>query len=141
MATFNDLYNQFLQLSHQDRVQIAKNGVAQTYDYLDKNGANDDVKLGFFIILIGLLIGADGKITPNETDLFNKIFGAELTPQQLIDTVSEATTNENFGALNDVIDAMDDETKGAALAVALVIISADGEIDDNERAVFEELYR
>ena len=137
---FNDVYNQFLGFSHQERINCAQNGTAKVLDYLKSKGVSDDFYAAFFGSLIGLFIGADGKITPNETDVFNQVFGTKYSPSELIDYVSKVTTEENYKVLNDVVDGMDEDTKFAACVIALAVIAADGDIDETEAALFEELW-
>ena len=138
---FNDIYNQFLGLSHQERINVARNCTGKLIEFLKGLNADGEFMGAFFGTLLGLFIGADGKITPNEADIYNQIFGTQLSPAELVEFVSKCLTQENYDALNDFVDRMDDENKAAACFIVLAVITADGEIDETEAGLFEELLR
>ena len=140
-AGFKEVYDQFLGYSHQERVNWAIGCSDEVFEYLEKQGVEKDQIGAFFVVLVGLFIGVDGKITPSEAQMFNEIFGSNHNPGDLVDLVSNVTTNEHFNAVNSIIDGMPDEMKAKACAVALVIIASDGEITEDEANVFEELWR
>lgn len=139
-SEFKEVYDNFLAASHQERINAARNGVGIVLKYLKGQGADDDFLGAFFGTLLGLFIGSDGKITPNEADIYNQVFGTSYSPQELVEYVSQCTTAENYKILNDIVDSMDEDTKVAACVIVLAIITADGEIDETEAGLFEELW-
>ncbi len=136
---FNDVYKTFLNLSHQERVNVAGNATAQVIKYLEGKGAESDLIGAFFGTLLGLFIGADGKITPSEADIYNQLFGTKYSPNELVDYVNSCLTKENYDAVNGIVDNMDKDNKYACCYIVLAIITDDGEIDETEAGLFEEL--
>ena len=139
-SAFNEVYDKFLSFTHQERINCAVNGTAKVYTYLKEQGADDEFAGSFFAVLIGLFIGADGQITANEASVFNEVFGTNFTPSDLVDYISQVTNEENYKAVNEIVDRMDEDTKFAACVIVLAVIAADGDINNTEAALFEELW-
>ena len=141
MSQYSDFYKQFTDLSHEKRMNLCKNSVAELIDYFKQRGLSEhkDFVLSFFTSLIGYFIGADGKVTPNETAIFNEIFGTHYDPGQLAKLLPDYMTSKNFAALDEFIDGMDEEHKNYACYIVLAVVSADGEVSDKEALLFEKI--
>ena len=101
--------------------------------------SNEEI-IHFYIKLIGLAIGVDGRITPSETDMFNTVFGTGFDPDDLVAIISNVTAKEIYDEVNKTVDEMDPEDKSSACVVVLSVIAADGEIDRNESLLFEGIW-
>ena len=139
-TAFKNVYDQFLEFSPQERISCAKNGLAKTLPYLKQQGMEEKEIVIFFIEIIGLFIGADGKITPNEATVFNKVFGTDFGASDLVSIVSKVTNKEVYDRVNKMVEAMDEGTKFAACTAVLAVIAADGEISEDEATLFEDLW-
>ena len=139
-SMFQNVYEQFLEFSPQERISCAKTGLAKTIPYLKSKGMDDNDIIIFNIEIVGLFIGADGKITPNEANVFNKVFGTAFEASDLVAIVSKVTTKEVYDRINKVIDGMEEEVKFAACTAVLAVIAADGEISEDEATLFEDLW-
>ena len=139
-SAFKEVYDQFLAVNHQQRINAAVNGVAEVFKYLEARGADADIQRSFFGTFLGLFIGVDGTITPEEASIFNEIFGTKYAPQELVEFVSQCLTSENYEAINGIVDAMDEETKAKACWIALAVIAADGKVTEEEANLFEDLW-
>lgn len=135
------VYEDFLRLSRQERINVAKNATGEVLEYFKAHGLLEDREfaLSFFNSLIGYFIGADGKVTPNETAIFNEVFSVNYTPGELAAYLPKFMKAENYAALNEFIDAMDEQHKNYCCFIILAVISADGEISGREKQLFEEI--
>ena len=134
-----EVYNHYLGLSAEERFDYANNAAGAVASFLQAQGCADDDIFGFVLNLVGLAIGADGYITPEETTILNRLFGWSYKPQDLAEFAGNSATVDNLRALDNIVDSMDNDTKLAACVVVLAVISADGEIEENEAAALEIL--
>ena len=134
-----DVYNHYLGLSAEERKNYADNAAGKVADTLHNKGLKDEDIARFILSLLGLAMGADGKITQSEADILNRLFNSNYTPHELVDFVSSVSSVDSLRALDKVVDSLDDDTKVAACVVVLAVISADGDIDENEAAALEIL--
>ena len=143
MGTKSDFYQQFLDLSEEERMNLCKNSINALMEYFEERGYlddNQDFALSFFTSLIGFFIGADTKVTPNETKIFNEIFGVNYTPADLAKFLPGLLTPENFMALDEFIDGMSEDLKRYSCFIILAVISADGDISEREEGLFERIF-
>ena len=138
---YSEFYQKFIDLSREERMNLCKNATGQLLEAFQKRGLleNQDFALSFFGSLIGFFIGADGKVTPNETAIFNEIFGANYSPSDLAGILPKMMDTENFVALDDFIDGLSQEEKNLACYIILAVISADGEVSEREARLFERI--
>ena len=141
MGQYEDFYKQFTDLSHEQRINLAKNATGELLEFFEKKGLleDKDFAVAFFTSLIGYFIGADGKVTPNETAIFNEIFGTNYTPQDLVKLLPNLMSTENFLSLDEFIDSMDQEQKQLCCYIILAVIAADGEVTQKEAYLFERI--
>ena len=141
MSKYNDFYKRYINLSQTERMKLCKDSVADIMKYFDKQGLlkNEDFAISFFSSLIGYFIGVDGQVTSNETAIFNEIFGSNYSNSELAKFLPNLMSNDNFKALDEFIDSMDEEHKCLCCYVVLAVISADGEVTSKEAALFEKI--
>ena len=138
---YNEFYQKFIDLSRDERMNLCKNATGELLEAFKKRGLleNQDFALSFFTSLIGFFIGADGKVTPNETAIFNEIFGVNYSPNELAGFLPKIMDTDNFIALDDFIDGLTQEEKNFACYIILAVISADGEVSEREARLFERV--
>lgn len=145
MGNNDSAYKPFLDLSMEQRVNICQNAAAELFDFFKKVGLvekQSDLVTSFFTTLIGFSIAADWKVTPNETAIFNAVFGTQYNANELAGLLGNIRTNEkNLDALDEFIDAMQQEQKDLCCYIILAIASADGEISEYEENMFARIYR
>ena len=139
MSEFKSVYEKFESLSQEERIAAAKGATLDVLNYLNEKNYNDEFKSAFFVILIGALIGVDGTVTNSEVDIFNAVFATEFTAKDLVKTISQLSTKENMEVLDRIIDAMPEKVKLSACVLALTVISADGDVGDDEAALFQKI--
>ena len=139
MTEFKSVYEQFESLSQEDRIAAAKGATLDILNYLNEKNHNDDFKSAFFVILLGALIGVDGTVTESEVEIFNAVFATEFTSKDLVKTISQLSTKENMEILDRIIDSMPEKVKLSACVLCLTVISADGEVGEEEAALFQKI--
>ena len=141
MGQYSDFYKQFTDLTQEQRMNLCKNSVGELMKFFDEKGLleNQDFALSFFSSLIGYFIGSDGKVTGNEAAIFNEIFGTNYNVNELAKLLPSLMSTENYLALDEFIDGMDDEQKRLCCYIILAVISADGEVSDKESLLFEKI--
>jgi len=136
-----EIYDQFLGYTHQERINLAANAGGEVVDYLRAAGCTDEQCCFYFGSLIAIFLGADGKLTASEADLFNQVLGSNFQPEQLVEVVNNCSNQERFDYVNKVTDSMNDENKKKVLWVLLAVMADDGEISEQEEALFAEIFR
>ena len=141
MSQYSDFYKQFTELSQEQRMNLCKNSVAELMAFFKDRGLleHEDFALSFFTSLIGYFIGADGKVTSNEAAIFNELFGTSYSVNELAKLLPNLMSTENFIALDEFIDGMNEEQKRYACYIILAVISADGDVSDREALLFEKI--
>lgn len=141
MGQYSDFYKQFTDLSSQERMNLCKNSIGELMKFFKERGLleHEDFAISFFSSLIGYFIGADGKVTSNEAAIFNEIFGTNYSVNELAKFLPNLMSTDNYLALDDFIDGMNEEQKRFACYIILAVISADGEVSDRESLLFEKI--
>ena len=136
---FEIMYEMFLELSEEKRAEIAYNSSHEIYKYFMKKGEDEDCVLGFIGALFGYFIGSDGVVSPKETALHNGMWKTNYTPEEMTNYVKLCRDNLEFEELDEVVDDLPPEIKEYACQVVLTVLTADGELTEEEKRLFEEL--
>ena len=141
MSEYTDFYKQFTDLTEQQRMNLCQNAIAELMEDFEKRGLlkHEDFAISFFTSLIGFFIGADEKVTRSEAAIFNEIFSTHYSPEELAKFLPNLMTADNYIALDEFIDGMDQRQKQLACYVILGVISADGEVTEREAALFQRI--
>lgn len=141
MGQYSDFYKQFTSLSQEERMNLCKNSIGELMKFFDEKGLleHQDFAVSFFSSLIGYFIGVDGKVTSNEAAIFNEIFGTQYSVSDLAKLLPNLMSTENYLALDDFIDGMEERQKLLCCYIILAVISADGEVSDRESLLFEKI--
>lgn len=139
MSHFKDIYKQFEEASTDEKLVAARGAAGEVMAFLNDKTKDSDFKTGFFLILLGTLIGVDGTVTQAEVDVFNAVFDTDYTSKDLVRLISNLSTKENMELIDRVIDSMPEKIKLSTCVLALTVLSADGKIDDEEAKFFEKI--
>lgn len=136
---FRELYQQYVNHSHEQRVAVAQKAAANVLAALDQGGIEDEVKFSFLTNVIKLFVSADKNCTELECRLFNDVLGTSLTYEQFYNLTNGGSDPQFIQAMDELIDALPDEVKVDVCTFGLTIIAADDTITGSEQAIFERI--
>ena len=75
----DDVFNKYLHMTYRQKVDVARETIADMADFLLKLEVGEEDRVNFYINLVRLFAGADQKFSLEECKLFNDIFSINLT--------------------------------------------------------------
>lgn len=136
---FRELYQQYVDHSHEQRVAVAQKAAANVLSALEQGGVEDEVKFSFLTNVIKLFVSADKNCTELECKLFNDVLGTSLTYEQFYNLTNGGSDPQFIQAMDEIIDSLPDEVKVDVCTFGLTIIAADDTITGAEQALFEKI--
>ena len=134
----DDVFNKYLHMTYRQKVDVARETIADMADFLLKLEVGEEDRVNFYINLVRLFAGADQKFSLEECKLFNDIFSINLTYKEFT-SLMVGHDEEFVDNMDKIIDMMDEEAKVSACSFGLVFLSVDRNITDSERKVFERI--
>ena len=139
MPTPNEIYQNFLNASDAQRLEIAKKSAYNLAAFLRDSGLDENTRTAFFFSVLGLFIAADLRVTNAETRMFNALFDANYTANELVENFSHCTQGEWIQKMDEIIDAMPEENKYDLCLLGLAFLTSDRELTKREIAIFEKI--
>lgn len=136
---FRELYQQYANQSHEQRVDIAQKAAANVLVALKDGGVDDDTTFAFLTNVIKLFVSADKNCTELECKLFNDVIGTSLTYEQFYNLTNGGSDPEFIKMMDDLIDSLPEEVKVDVCTFGLTIVAADDTITGAEQALFEKI--
>ena len=134
----DDVFNKYLHMTYRQKVDVARETIADMADFLLKLEVGEEDRVNFYINLVRLFAGADQKFSLEECKLFNDIFSINLTYKEFT-SLMVGHDEEFVENMDKIIDMMDEKAKISACSFGLVFLSVDRNITDSERKVFERI--
>lgn len=134
--TLQEYFEEFVNLSHEERVERAASAVRPIIDFLQAQGLDDQNVVKFFFYITALFTRADGETTYEEFKLFNDVTGFGVSEKDFNEFMAGGENPEFVNEMDKMIDSMSDEAKGAVCFYGLAFISADDTITVEEQKVF-----
>ena len=140
MASIKEMMQEVVNLDHDDRIKLGKSALKDIITILENNGVKDDEKQLIFVLsLIKLFVSADKKCSKAELDLVNSILNSTLTYDEFYEMTNNGADPEFINELDDVVDSLTQEEKGAIVLFGLCIIAADEKITVEEQQIFMKI--
>ena len=139
MFDLDAIYEDFLKLSFEEKVDSAREYISEIAETLLKLGVEENKRIKFYLALTLMFVSADKSASEAEVKLFNEIFGTTFKVEEFNFFFQNEDDENLIEATNKIIDHFPEETKFAACAYGLVFLSVDGEITDKEKEVFENI--
>lgn len=140
MATFNEVLQNYVNLSYEQLVAIGKESLCKMALGLDKFfDGDDDTGATALLVFVSSILGADGRLTTLECRFLNDLLEADHSYDSVCEMVAAFSNQEHRDLTDRLIDSLDDETKAEALAVALCFCAVDETISREEVAYFKKL--
>ena len=128
-----DVFQKFLSLSHEERVDAARGAAAQICDFCEKQGLSNEETVSFFCNVTKLFVSVDRSCEQGEYVLFNDITGFQLSTDEFFKMTNYGSNSEFVQSMLECIKAMDEDTRYAVAVFGGCICSADGEMTDDEK--------
>ena len=134
-----DVFEQFLALSHGERVQAGKRAASEILGYCQSQGLNDKDSLAFFCSVTRLFVSVDRSCEQGEYDLFVDVTGFEISPQEFFELTNHGADPEFVKAMRELIASMSEEARTAVAVFGACICSADGDVNSEERRMIASI--
>lgn len=134
-----ELYNQYLNHSNEERIQVAQAACGVLVQFLKEAGLDEEQSFAFFMNVVRLFVSADRSCSEEEADLFNEILGANVSYEDFFNATNGGANPEFIKAMDELIDSMPEDPKIATCVLGLTFLAADGELTQAEVDVFERI--
>ncbi len=139
MATINDLINQSKTMSMQQRVAIAHDATDAIISELKKLEISTEAITNFLISIFKLFVSGDRKTRKDEYVLFKDLFNLDITTDAFFDLTNYGSDEKFVKDIDELVDASPKEVAIAVATLGILIITADGEVTTEERALLERI--
>ena len=139
MATINDLINQSKTMSMQQRVSIAHDATDAIISELKKLEISTEAITNFLISIFKLFVSGDRKTRKDEYVLFKDLFNLDITTDAFFDLTNYGSDEKFVKDIDELVDASPKEVAIAVATLGILIITADGEVTTEERALLERI--
>lgn len=133
------LYNEYLNHSDAERIEIAQSATAVLAKFLKEAELDEKQSFSFFLNVVRLFVSADRNCSTKEADLFNKILRTDISYEDFFEATNGGANPEFVKAMDEIIDSMPEEPKLATCVLGLTFLAADGELTPAEVEVFERI--
>ena len=133
-----EIYEQYLVLSDEDRINEARIAASSTLEALNKEYPDNPNNARLLMLVIRMCINMDNKVSVEECNLFNNLFNTNFSLEQFEEMMLYKDQGE-FDQLDAITDRLPEEIKLDLCLLGLVFLSADGLLTEEEVEKFEEL--
>ena len=133
-----EIYEQYLVLSDEDRINEARIAASSTLEALNKEYPDNPNNARLLMLVIRMCINMDNKVSVEECNLFNNLFNTNFSIEQFEEMMLYKDQGE-FDQLDAITDRLPEEIKLDLCLLGLVFLSADGLLTEEEVEKFEEL--
>ncbi len=141
MATVNDLINQSKSMSMDQRVSIANSATSTIIAQLKKLNVSTEATSAFLINIFKLFVSGDKKTRNDEYVLFKKLFNLDIDNDTFFNITNYGSDSNFVKEMDELVDASPNEVAVAVATLGILIITADGEVTDSEKALLERIMR
>lgn len=141
MATINDLINQSKSMSMEQRVNIAHQATDSIIAQLKKLEISTEAITAFLINIFKLFVSGDKKTRKDEYILFKTLFNLDIDTDTFFDLTNYGSDEKFVAQIDDLVDSSPNEVAVAVATLGILIITADGEVTDSEKALLERIMR
>ena len=135
-----EIYDYYLSLGKEERVKAVRDSSNNFLGYLNSKGVDEDLATKLFVAILAIFIDADEDVSDAELSLFNDAFGTKLTREELSVLTRECSSNKELvDNVDKVVDSLPNPIKADVVIIGLSLISADGELTDDEIEIFEKI--
>ena len=140
-SSLRELFNQTLNLSPREKVDIARRALQEINQYLKKLKLSDEQVTLFVVNITKLFVSADNRKEDDEYYFFSAVIEADIS-QEYFDKMVEGGDDPKF--INDTIAAVktfDPDARLAVLTYGMMIMACDDYIHFKETDIVKRLMR
>ena len=138
---FEKLFEKYSNMDKPTRIAYAKVAASKLLTYLYKEvnlSKQESILIAFSII--SLFISADKLVSDSECELFNRIFGTNLSLNELREFNNSKIDEDRIKRTDQIIDLLPIDLKAEVCILCLTFVSADGCISEEEKKMFDRVY-
>lgn len=135
---FNDLLQDALDMSYEEKINLTKEAVDKLYNVLITN--NKDEAMPDMLKIFGYFIKLDNIIAFDEIQLLIDTMGLTISGQQLNLYFKDMDFEEAENRVFYFKAALDDENVNDLLMIGLMICASDGILTSDEQSALDELF-
>ena len=142
MSKFNELLQQYVNMSYDELVDMANNNLHDLFPALEKffeDYPGEDPTTQIVVMLLANCLGADNKLTALECKFVNEILEANHSYETLCDMIVTHCNSDAEEVLDKLVDTLDKRTSAIFLSFALCLLAVDETISRDEVAFFTRL--
>jgi hypothetical protein len=140
MATLNELLQDYVNLSYDQLIAIAKDEFAKfAYGISNAFGDDDETASRALLVFVAAALGADNRLTDLENKFLNDLLEADHSYEETCEMVAALGGNESREVIDNLIDSLPTDVKAAGLTVALCFCAVDENITREEVSYFVKL--
>ncbi len=137
--TFDELMQEYVNLSFEELVKIADESFAQFSVALTDKLEDEDGAAKFLILLAGTCIGIDNQVTALEGLFLNEVLGTTFDYDTLVAMMDGCNTEKTRAFIDDIIDSFDSDSKAALCAFCTCLMAVDETITRKEVSFLQKL--
>ena len=140
MSALNDLIEKSKNMTMENRVAIASDATDSLIKGLKAINIDDDTITSFLINVFKLFVSGDRKARRDEYVLFKDLFKLDIDTDTFFDLTNYGSDEKFVAQFDDIVDSSPKDVAIAVTTSGILIITADGEVTAEERALLERMY-
>lgn len=140
MSALNDLIEKSKNMTMENRVAIASDATDSLIKGLKAINIDDDTITSFLINVFKLFVSGDRKARRDEYVLFKDLFKLDIDTDTFFDLTNYGSDEKFVAQFDDIVDSSPKDVAIAVTTLGILIITADGEVTAEERALLERIY-
>lgn len=139
MDALQRLIDRTSHLSYDEKVVAGRRCVGNINYALSELGLDDDTRFAFILSVIGVAVSGDRTTSFQEYALCCGIFGELMAYEAFYDLTNGGASAEVVRKIDAIVDNFTSETKHDCCELALLFLSADGDVTHAEKDLFSRL--
>lgn len=140
MSALNDLIEKSKNMSMEDRVAVASDATDSLIAGLKACNIDDDTITGFLVNVFKLFVSGDRKARRDEYILFKDLFKLDIDTDTFFNLTNYGSDAKFVAQFDNIVDSSPKDVAVAVVTLGILIITADGEVTSEERALLERIY-
>ena len=139
MSSLKEMYQKYLDLDDNSRVNIALNCGKEIISYLSSHDWNADQRMAFIVNLFKLFVSADKSTGDAEYNFFKRVTGYDCSYDAYFDAVNYGSNSDFVATFDNFIDSMPNDLKYSTLTFGLCVMACDGKLTVTEQQLLDRL--